>query len=339
MENASISVVIPVYNLEKYVDKCIHSVVNQSYKNLEIIIVDDGSTDGSASKCDAWEKKDSRVKVIHKANGGVSDARNKGIETATGSLLVFVDGDDYIDTDLVEYLYDLMCSNDADISVCQHRKVDDYGNVIAELAYEDVSISGNEACMQAYYTNPSVNSVAWGKLYKMSLFENLRFPVGKYHEDVFMTYKAIAQCERIYVGGKVKYNYFTRKGSITNSDFHTKHLDAIYGYLEQRDFIETNYPQLLRHSNSRILYASNQVLLRMIRSGYSPDNELRNEMQNYYRKYEWDFLCGPSSVKAKMFSVFAFLDLKTLLCISRFLWRASHEYKESRSDFSSRQNK
>lgn len=308
--NPLISIVIPIYNVEQYLRQCITCVMNQSYQNLEIILVDDGSPDLCGDICDEYAKIDSRIRVIHKPNGGLSDARNVGIEKASGEFISFIDSDDYVSEDYIEYLFELLSKAKADISVCQRQEVDEEGNAIGKQIFvEDKIINGNDACMHCYLSEKSIDTVAWGKLYKKEMFTQVRYPVGKYHEDVFTTYRLIALCEKIAIGSEKKYAYRFRDDSITKCSFSKKHLDAVEGTIMRGVFVKENYPQFAKIANSQIVYAANNCVIKMLRAKVY-DTEILHDLQGVYRRYEKDFLLGPSRKAAKIFSIAAFIHLR-----------------------------
>ena len=309
-----ISVVIPVYNVAKYLSACLDSVINQTYQNLEIIIVDDGSTDISPSICDEYAKKDERITVIHKKNGGLSDARNAGIDIAKGEYITFIDSDDLVAIDMVDYLYKCLIENNTDMSTCLSADIDEDGRYISSNEPERSAIidGGSENCMKAFLTNAKFKTVAWGKLYRFSMFSDVRYPKGKYHEDVFTTYKLVAKCKSITIGGEFKYFYRNRSESMMTLSFKPSHMDAIEGKQELNTYIEHNYPSLSRFSHANIVYAANLCSMRIARGGILYKNFIE-ELQEIYRKYEHDFLRGISSAKSKAFSVLAFINLRFLL--------------------------
>lgn len=224
--NDLISIVVPIYNVEQYLDNCVSCILNQTYTNLEIILVDDGSPDQCGTMCDSYAERDSRVRVIHKKNGGLSDARNVGISAANGKYITCIDSDDYVSSDFIEYLYRLAENYNAEISICGFIKTAsltetqqlDNGNVFIYNA--------EEALMQMLYAQVFTTS-AWGKLYKRELFNGIEYPVGKYSEDMFTTYKLISKSTKIVCGNRVCYYYVFRPGSILNRGFSLKHLDVI----------------------------------------------------------------------------------------------------------------
>ncbi len=208
-----ISVIVPIYNVEKYLDRCIKSIVNQTYQNLEIILVDDGSTDNSGKICDEYVKKDDRIKVIHKENGGLSDARNVGIENATGRLIGFVDSDDYIDKDMFELLNTDLTKYDADIAICNVKKENENAELLEECGLEEIRVFNKKEALKLLIKD-LIKSYAWNKLYKIELFAKVRFPVGKTMEDVATTYKIFEKAEKIVFEGNTYYHYINRNESI-----------------------------------------------------------------------------------------------------------------------------
>ena len=196
MEN-KVSVIIPVYKVEKYLEKCIDSVINQSYSNLEIILVDDGSPDNCGKICDKYAKKDNRIRVIHKTNGGLSDARNNGIKIATGNYIAFIDSDDYVTEDYIEYLLKLIIDNNSDISIVMPYEVDE--NYIVKKIFKREKIynyNSNDALKTMLYQKKFETS-AWGKLFKKNVVNGIYFPTGKIYEDIGTIYKYILRAKKI----------------------------------------------------------------------------------------------------------------------------------------------
>lgn len=226
-----ISVIVPIYNVEKYLRKCIESIINQSYKNLEIILVDDGSTDSCGSICDEYAKIDKRIKVIHKENGGLSDARNMGIEAAGGDYLMFIDGDDYINEKMAEILYQRIKKDNTDLAMCNLFIVDEKGKDIKERNYDmplkDGIITSDEAVLgllgnkNGYYVSPC------NKLYNRKVFNKIRFPFGKKYEDAFIMHMIFINCQKISCVSKPLYCYVQRIGSAMRSAANIKNFDLV----------------------------------------------------------------------------------------------------------------
>ena len=211
-----ISIVIPVYKVEKYLEKCIESIINQTYKNLEIIIVDDGSPDNCPQMCDEFAKSDKRIKVIHKENGGLSDARNAGIDIATGKYITFIDSDDYVSDDYVEYMYRLIKKHNTKIATCEtqvvHIESDEENQ---EQFIENIEVlTARDLFYKILFAQKSDVS-AYSKLYETALFRDIRYPKGVVYEDTATTYKLIEKCDKIATGNKKCYFYFSRPNSIS----------------------------------------------------------------------------------------------------------------------------
>ncbi|MGI6180371.1 glycosyltransferase family 2 protein [Butyricicoccus intestinisimiae] len=234
-----ISIIIPVYNVESYLDECIQSVIKQSYTNLEILLIDDGSTDKSGEICDSYKIQDDRIKVIHKKNGGLSDARNVGIEAASGSYIGFVDSDDYIDKDMYEVLYRNIIQYNADISMCKARLVDNQ-KIIKDTFHEDTVqvFDTKKDILQAIYLGHGASIAVPLKLYKKEIFFHIRFPVAKTYEDAFVSWPIIKNAKRMVLQEISKYNYRQRAGSITHAKKYTQNiLDVMEAYQDNYNAI------------------------------------------------------------------------------------------------------
>ena len=231
-----VSVIVPVYKVEQYLDKCIKSVLEQTYQDIELILVDDGSPDNCGNICDDYARRDSRVRVIHKENGGLSSARNAGLEIASGAYIMFVDSDDYIALDMVEKLYQRMQQDDSDMVVCGGQRVDEKGNLLC--SGEGSHTKNGTYTADEFYPLLFLCFVeAWGKLYKRTAFEDIRFPVGKLHEDVFVTYKTVEKCAKISVLTEKLYYYLQRDNSIMHARYHKGRLDETEALLNALEFL------------------------------------------------------------------------------------------------------
>lgn len=299
-----ISVIIPVYNVEDYLSACVDSVIAQSFSDLEILLIDDGSTDDSGNICDQYAATDSRIKAIHIANSGVANARNVGIENATGEYITFIDSDDYIAIDYLEYLYTLIRNKDADISVCDYINNGEF----VKSTLESHFYATNTECMAAFLKTNEIITTPWGKLYKSSVWNNVKFDIMSQVEDAATIYKVIANTNSIVVGFDKKYFYRIRQYSATNKPFSYKDIDHIHAMEERSKFIEKNYPELLSASNAYIIYAANLALAKMAMSKMYK-SEYHPYLKSLYKKYEKDFLHGHSSKSAKIFSLLASVKL------------------------------
>ncbi|MGG7213279.1 glycosyltransferase family 2 protein [Clostridium nigeriense] len=234
-----ISVIVPVYNTEKYIRKCIESLLNQTYKRLEIILVDDGSQDRSGEICDEYKSIDERITVIHKKNGGLSDARNVGIKIAKGEYIAFLDSDDWVDINLYSRLYSILKKYSAEISICNFKKVFDEDDILSS-SEKIYNYSNIEALEEIYGENCAQMIVAWNKLYKKNIFRGLYYPKGKIHEDEFLTPKLLYRANKIvYIEEELIY-YRQTPNSIMNSEFSIRRLDYLEILEERNEFIQNN---------------------------------------------------------------------------------------------------
>lgn len=242
-----VSVIVPVYNVEKYLEKCIRSILNQTYKNLQIILVDDGSKDDSANICEDYAKTDARIEVIHKIHEGPSGARNAGIDIAKGEYFVFIDSDDYVKPEMIEHLMNKLKEDDADLAICDMQKVDEEGNKIEFEAYSGpMQVWNEDSFWEAYYAQKNVYCiVVWNKLYKRYLFDDIRFTVGKLHEDEFIIHHLIAKCNRISCSNEKMYYYVQRANSIMSNSFSIKRMDIIESRIQRSLFFQKRKKQFL----------------------------------------------------------------------------------------------
>lgn len=257
-----ISVIIPVYNVEKYLNRCIESICMQSFTNLEIILVDDGSPDRCPIICDEWAKRDERIRVIHKQNGGLSDARNAGIEAATGDYFLFVDSDDYIASSMCESLINAARSSNADIVVCNFCWVYPNREEINPMSIQNGTIVEREAILETWLKCGTVDFVvAWNKLYRRSLFftqEHIRYPVGRLHEDEFITYRLLYAANRVMFITEPLYFYIQRNGSIM-ANYTEKNLfdytAAIREYVKWAERFAPDKRKLMEYITMRAVWA------------------------------------------------------------------------------------
>lgn len=226
--NDLVSVIVPVFNVEKYLSNCINSILNQEYSNLEIILVDDGSTDHSGKLCDSFLSVDSRIKVFHKKNGGLSDARNYGIQYATGNYITFIDSDDIVSNKLIKHLMSLSQKYEADISICNplhifNKKTNNY----EFKKPQKIEVLDTKQSLNKMFYQKDFLVSAWGKLYKKQLFNNIKFPVGMLFEDIAIMYKLFYNSNVVVYSDAKFYGYYHRENSITTKDFSVKDLDIL----------------------------------------------------------------------------------------------------------------
>lgn len=243
-KNFLISVIVPVYNVETYLEKCITSIVKQTYCNLEIILVDDGSQDRCGEICDIWASKDKRIRVIHQENRGLSAARNVGIENSAGEYICFIDSDDYVEPEMLEQLLIAIKKKNAEIAVCnftyeyEQRYLDNGGTTYKAEDYqikEDMLLSGREILILMDHGKYTFCEVAWNKLYRKALFSQLRYPLGKIHEDEFVFHRLIYPCSQIVCIPYVGYHYLQRSSSIIHGG--RKNQDIIEAFLDRCQFL------------------------------------------------------------------------------------------------------
>ena len=231
-----VSVIVPIYNVEEYINKCVDSILNQTFKEFELILVDDGSTDNSGNICDTYKSIDDRVRVIHKSNGGLSDARNSGIEAATGEFLYFIDGDDFIHEDTLESMYNSIIKTNSDIAVCNMIRY--YGETDTEKFYNPVEKMKvlDENYRFETLRQPSVCN----KMFKSILFNNIKFPLKKYYEDTFVYHELLFKAKRLVLTGKDSYYYRSRRGSIISEGYNKKYFDFIEAVYLRALFLDKN---------------------------------------------------------------------------------------------------
>ena len=286
-----ISIIIPVYRVEDYLRQCVDSILAQTFSDIEVILVDDGSPDACGTICDQYAEKDARVKVIHKPNGGVSSARNAGLEAATGSLIGFVDGDDYVAPDMYEFLRDKLLASGADIAACgaymcfqNHTilrcKRNFHGLVNTETAYK-LMLEGN--VIHAFVTD---------KLYRRHCFDKIRYPQGMTFEDIYIYGDLMRRVSGVYIDTTPKYYYVQRGTSIVNQSFTPKDFNIIRALEHNREIIRTHYPALQAHIDGRILREYRFVFNKLWK-GKRSDPQIRlykQDVSRRLRKSLGDFL-------------------------------------------------
>lgn len=254
-----ISVVVPVYKVEEYLDECVRSITQQTHTDLEIILVDDGSPDHCPSMCDAWKEKDPRIRVIHKKNGGLSDARNAGIDIATGEYIAFVDSDDWILPDMYEEMLKALKHEDADFCSCCVLSCYTSDRQTA-WGFREYTAGGPEMILSMLYNDTAFPVCAWNKLYKKECWKTMRFPVGKICEDAFTTYLQVDQAKKIVHLPKAYYCYRIRPQSIMTSSFTVKRMDEEEAWRKNYEYMEEHYPSVYRSSFDFYLQKVNKLI-------------------------------------------------------------------------------
>ncbi len=291
-----ISVIIPVYKVEAYLERCVDSVLAQTYENLEIILVDDGSPDGCPALCDKYAAADSRVRVIHQKNAGLSGARNAGIDAARGSYLSFIDSDDYVATDFIESLYKACVCTGSQLSLCRWMYV--HGEELPEKGRETAARAGSveeeevsglrvygrrELMEMLYDPDGAYFVVAWNKLYRRELFQGIRYPLGQIHEDEATTYKLFHRTGQGAFVDRPLYGYFVAPASITRG-FNPRRLDWIIGVKERLDFFEENgYAHLMPKALQAFADGMIDIYFGLV--DFQPENrEARRRIQELVRQ-------------------------------------------------------
>lgn len=280
--NDLISIIVPVYNVEQYIEKCVISIMNQTYKNIEIILVDDGATDNSGKICDELKEKDNRITVIHKKNGGLSDARNAGLKIAKGEYIGFVDSDDYIEQDMFEALYKINKQNDADISIVSFYEL--YGGkVIGVRASKSLEVFNKIDAIKELLIDTKIQSYAWNKLFKRELFKDINFPTNKNFEDIATTLLLFEKANKIVLLESPKYYYVRRDDSIIgvkNYKTYKDYLDVIYNkYL----YLDGKYKELDLYNAYNFII--NMIWVYTIIVAFDLE-EVYKEFENHYKLFE-----------------------------------------------------
>lgn len=274
-----VSIIVPVYKVEAYLEKCVDSIIAQTYTNLEIILVDDGSPDSCGEMCDAYAAKDPRIKVIHKKNGGLSDARNAALDIASGAYVCFVDSDDYVKPDYVEYLMRLMNKEkDIGISVCSMERPS--GKSGSETDQEIVCDTA-EAMSVLFYNHRRYGVFMCNKMYRRELFREVRFPYREYFEDSAVFPKLFGQTTRVAIGGGQKYYYYdVRPDSVIHVFNHKNYADKAQHLRDMGAFLEERYPQALPGYRKYAAYSYLGILLHLTRD-YRNIPDYRSEAREF----------------------------------------------------------
>lgn len=293
MDYPLISVIVPIYKVEPYIHRCVDSILNQTYSNLEIILVDDGSPDNCGKICDEYAKKDYRIVVIHRENGGLSAARNSGLDICNGEYIGFVDSDDFICPEMYEQLYNDIVKYGTKLAFC-HTNVYRNGIIIPKDYGEGSECFTKEYVMRRALTE-SIWWSAWTKLYHRSLFNNIRFPEGKTNEDLAIMMRIYDQCDKIVINYNKLHNYWIREGSITTTNLNSHKFDIVDNALDVASFLHDTHP-LLEPAAKAIALSSSLNLLSQIY--HTSTNAYELEKKNLYAniKKEWPSLLTNSNL-------------------------------------------
>ena len=283
MTKELISIIVPVYNVEKYLKKCVDSIVNQTYKNLEIILVDDGAADNSGKICDELVELDNRIKVYHKKNGGLSDARNYGVERATGDYIGFVDSDDYIDAEMYEKLYEAIKKENVDVAECNLKIVyPEKTDLFTDQKY--YQICNKQEYLEEYLKIEKIFGSACVRLTKADIAKKLKFPVGKLYEDTYYAYDLIGIVDKYVIVDNPYYNYLMRENSITNAKFNPRIFDLIEIVEKFHTNVYKNYPSLKEAADCRKMYAYFSVLNSILLEEDFKNNSFYKQIIDYFKE-------------------------------------------------------
>ena len=276
-----ISIIVPIYNTEKYLRNCLNSIINQTYKNLEIILINDGSIDNSINICNNYKNKDNRIKIVDKTHSGVSDTRNIGIKKATGEYIGFVDSDDYIDKHMFEILLNNLENYNGDISMCNLEETCDLDAQTTNFCDNAIVYSKEKALKELLY-DKNIGNYMTVKLFKKALFTDITFPINVLYDDIYVAYKLFSKSNKIIYNPTVLYHYFQRKDSIVNNITSTSIKDYLKAIFTRYYDIKKNYSTL----NLYNVYSIFNVVIKMSVWAVKINNyELyNNEIYDYYIK-------------------------------------------------------
>lgn len=266
-----ISIIVPVYNIQEYLQRCVDSLLNQTYRDIEIILVDDGSTDTSGQLCDQLAKQDRRIRVIHKPNGGLSDARNAGIEVAKGEWLAFVDSDDWVESSFLEQLLNAAQDAAADIAICSYNLTYDHHPAQSIVINQPQQVLTQQQALEDVLTYQRYGGVmTWNKLCKRAIFDKhqLRFPKGKLHEDNFTTYQAYFYANKLVYIDQPLYNYYQRSNGIMAEQFSERRYHAVEAAQDAQQFIAHHTPELAEAAEFNLIM-SYVTLLNRLHQGHA----------------------------------------------------------------------
>lgn len=299
-----ISVIVPIYNVEKYLIKCIESILHQTYSGLEIILVNDGSTDGCGKICDEYKEKDSRIQVIHQKNAGLSEARNAGIDMATGDYVVCIDSDDYVDIDMFEYCVKGLESADADIVVCGTKIEFEDGTTKVKNNKSKEILSTREALIKLNSFSSFDMSVC-NKIFKKEIVKGILFPAGKKSEDYFVMFQYFNRANKVLVLPEAKYHYFQRANSISRGKNITH--DYIEGAKTQQEFFRKNYPDIEFVGNTAYAFSYIATYNRYLKNKITMSQELKDKFRKEVKTYLKDIRQNPYISMKKKIQAFLFV--------------------------------
>lgn len=292
MEKPLISVIVPAYNVEKFIGKCIDSILRQSFKDFEVLLIDDGAKDSTPEICDACAKKDSRIKVYHKENGGLSDARNYGIDRMQGKYVTFIDSDDYVDSGYFEYLYGLITQEeDIQIAICGKKSVREDENASPDPETFHEIITGERAVQKMLCGHGSGHS-AWGKLYSANLWKTVRYPKGKIYEDYATTYRVMALVDKAAWGNAAMYFYVQHIESIMHQKCSRRSLSLVDIADEETEFIVKKWPALKQEALARKVTSELKCLQNILNAKNEEFDDYKQKIVEDVRRHKGELLAS-----------------------------------------------
>lgn len=324
-----ITIIVPAYNVEHYISKCLKSISTQTYKNIEVLIVNDGSTDGTQKIIDEWSRRDQRFIKFSKVNGGLSSARNFALKYINGDYVTFIDSDDWVDTRFIQTLYELIIKHQADIASCDAHMVFENRNIKIIEEKLLISIFSQDEAIKEYLTDAyKCNEGVCNKMYQKKLWENLKFPNIMAHEDTETTFKLLSKSHRIVWTSEKLYFYLQRQGSITKSGFSDKSMCKLDALNHIGEDISKNYAHLYKYYNNRKMGCALELLIKLQISGdlekyakhkiylYETIFELFNNKVKYKKKYY--FIVKLISINKNAFELLIKLNKNILYKLFRY---------------------
>lgn len=306
-----VSVIVPIYKVEDYLEKCIESIISQTYKEIEVILVNDGSPDNCLKICNDYAKRDNRIIVVDKKNGGLSDARNAGISQSTGKYLVFIDSDDYIESNMIEELYNNIVDTQADISICNFYKTINGVDYKNKSIYNGSIDSDGKNIYNMLYNKHSIQTIiSWNKIYKRELFNDCKYPVGLIHEDQYIICDILKKCKKIsYITDKFLYHYVERNNSIMKT-FNVKRFDIVAGLNKRIELFENmNYKDLVARTKLEKIQLLHYLLKECSEIAVSDEN------RTIIEKYKAEYL---KTIKEIEYSKLKLVPLAKYVLVSKF---------------------
>ena len=306
-----VSIVVPVYNVEKYLRECVDSLLAQDFQDCEILLVNDGSTDSSPAICEEYARRDGRIRVIHQENQGLSAARNTGIDAAQGEYLLFVDSDDYLPEGALSHLHALAVEHNADFVAGTFLRLFDNGSIRPARTRDPihgVEVYTGYDKMDNYIRVPKQTNSVTGKLFARELFRQTRFPVGRLFEDVFVTFHLVHDAKCLVLTETPSYVYRKRAGSIALSPCSDRDYDAVEGRLQEEAFVLKHYPEMQHHTHVRVFSTVFQLVIRSAAGKISDPVKWKN-MQRLVRRYLPNYLKCRAARKKKLLAVLAYVSI------------------------------